>query len=139
MGGCVDSSDICLMRRPRKHGIYLLHFEPRYRHAGHYLGFADNIPARVELHRTGRSGAKLTEAASAAGCRMFLVRTWAGGRKDERKLKGLRNAKRTGSLARLCPACQSLLKLDCAKGILSPLADIGEIAKITKNTLFSTL
>ena len=96
------------MARPRKHGIYLLHFEPRYKHAGHYLGFSDDIPARVELHRSGGSGVRMCEAAVAAGCKMFLVRTWPGGRKDERRLKGLRNEKRVGSLARICPACISL-------------------------------
>ena len=96
------------MKRPRKHGIYLLHLEPRFKHAGHYLGFSDDIPARVELHRSGKSGVRMVEAAVKSGCRLFLVRTWAGGRKRERELKGLRNAGRRGSLARMCPACLSL-------------------------------
>jgi predicted GIY-YIG superfamily endonuclease len=95
------------MSRPRKHGIYLLHFEPRYKHAGHYLGFSDDIPSRVRDHRDGKSGVRMCAAAAAAGCQMFLVRTWAGGRKDERRLKGGRNNGRRGSLARLCPACIS--------------------------------
>jgi hypothetical protein len=98
------------MRPPRKHGIYLLHFEPRYQHAGHYLGFSDNIQERVGLHRDGKSGVRMLKAASQAGCVMFLVRTWPGGRKDERRMKGLRNAKRVGSLARICPVCQALKK-----------------------------
>lgn len=90
-------------------GVYLLHFEPRYRHAGHYLGYADNVARRVHEHRTGQSGVKLTEAAAQAGCTMMLVRVWKNrGRKFERSLKGLRNNKRTGSLARLCPACLEL-------------------------------
>jgi hypothetical protein len=99
------------VKRPRKHGIYLLHFEPRYMHAGHYLGFSDNIPERVAAHRVGQSGVKMLSAAASIGCQMFLVRTWPGGRKDERKMKGLRNAKRTGSLGRqFCPACDAIKK-----------------------------
>lgn len=90
-------------------GIYLLHFEPRYRHADHYLGYADDVLRRVHEHRTGVSGVKLTEAAARAGCTMMLVRVWRRkGRKFERQLKGYRNAGRTGSLARVCPACLAL-------------------------------
>lgn len=92
-------------------GVYLLHFEPRFQHAGHYLGYADDVLRRVGEHRTGTSGARLTTAAADAGTQMMLVRVWKGkGRKFERKLKGLRNAKRTGSLGRLCPACFALRK-----------------------------
>ena len=90
-------------------GVYLLHFEPRYRHAGHYLGYADDVLRRVHEHRTGISGCKLTEAAASAGVIMMLVRVWKNkSRKFERGLKGLRNEKRTGSLARICPACIEL-------------------------------
>jgi len=96
------------MSRPRKHGIYLLHFEPRYKHAGHYLGFSDDIQVRVASHRRGESGVKMLTAAAQSGCVMMLVRTWPGGRKDERRMKGLRNNKRTGSLARICPACKAM-------------------------------
>lgn len=34
-------------------GVYLLHFEPRYKHAGHYLGYAEDIERRVDEHRRG--------------------------------------------------------------------------------------
>jgi predicted GIY-YIG superfamily endonuclease len=97
-------------------GVYLLHFEPRYRHAGHYLGYADDVLRRVHEHRTGVSGVKLTESATAAGCVMMLVRVWKEkSRKFERSLKGYRNAGRTGSLARICPACIEL-RLAARKG-----------------------
>lgn len=95
-------------------GVYLLHFEPRYKHAGHYLGFAKDILRRVHEHRTGCAGCKLTDAAAGAGVTMMLVRVWKGkGRKFERSLKGFRRDKSgkstaVGSLARICPACLEL-------------------------------
>jgi len=89
-------------------GVYLLHFEPKYRHAGHYLGYADDITRRVEEHRKGKSRVPLTEAASLAGVTMMLVKTWKNkGRFFERKLKG-KSSCRSGSLARICPACLAM-------------------------------
>ena len=99
--------------KPPKKGVYLLHFEPRYQHAGHYLGYAKDVMARVALHRSGQSGSVLPEAAARAAVNMMLVRVWRQkGRKFERKLKGASKPhnKRTGSLARLCPACCALKK-----------------------------
>lgn len=88
-------------------GVYLLHFEPRYKHAGHYMGFAEDIQKRLYEHEFGQSRARLPTAAAAAGCKMLLARTWEGAtRDDERKLKGGMFNKRTGSLARLCPICK---------------------------------
>jgi predicted GIY-YIG superfamily endonuclease len=95
-------------------GVYLLHFEPRYKHAGHYLGFAQDILRRVHEHRTGVAGCKLTDAAARAGVTMMLVRVWKNkSRKFERGLKGFRRDKSgrstcVGSLARICPACLEL-------------------------------
>jgi hypothetical protein len=85
----------------RRHGLYLLHFEPRYRHAGHYLGYADDIARRVLEHVTTPSKASpLVQAALAAGCRVTVSRLYLGeGRTFERKLK------RRGSHARHCPTC----------------------------------
>lgn len=87
-------------------GVYLLHFEPRFKHAGHYLGYADDIGARVYQHEYGQSQAHLVTAAVAAGVSLHVARVWPGAdRNAERRLKGGRQAKRTGSLARLCPKC----------------------------------
>jgi predicted GIY-YIG superfamily endonuclease len=89
-------------------GVYLLHFVPRYKHAGHYLGYADDIQKRLYQHEYGQAQVALTDAASKAGVQFLLARTWEGaGRDDERKLKGYRNNRRTGSLARLCPICKA--------------------------------
>lgn len=82
--------------------VYLLHFEPAYKHAQHYIGYTgrDDLFARLEEHRDGR-GAKLCRIASQAGCTLQLARVWHGAeRKNERQLKGR-------SLRPLCPICQT--------------------------------
>lgn len=81
--------------------IYLLHFDRKYKHAGHYLGSTDQpLEARLKEHRTGR-GARLMEVVTEAGIGFELARTWKGSRKDERRLKN------RGGASRLCPLCQS--------------------------------
>ena len=80
---------------------YLLHFERPYKHARHYLGFAEDLERRLELHRAGR-GARLVEVVVAAGIGFRLVRTWEGDRTLERILKNRHNAP-----ARLCPLCRA--------------------------------
>jgi predicted GIY-YIG superfamily endonuclease len=80
---------------------YLLHFERPYKHARHYLGFAEDLERRLELHRAGR-GARLVEVVVAAGIGFQLVRTWDGDGTLERALKNRHNAP-----ARLCPLCQA--------------------------------
>jgi predicted GIY-YIG superfamily endonuclease len=80
--------------------VYLLHFEPSYKHARHYTGYADDVAPRVYAHLHGK-GARLTQVATEAGCTLLLVRVWEDGdRKLERKLK-----QRHGS-APLCPICR---------------------------------
>jgi predicted GIY-YIG superfamily endonuclease len=81
--------------------VYLLHFERPYKHARHYLGFAEDLERRLELHRAGR-GARLMEVVVAAGIGFELVRTWEGDRTLERLLKNRHNAP-----ARLCPLCRA--------------------------------
>jgi hypothetical protein len=80
--------------------VYLLHFDPPYRHARHYAGYTteDDVMYRIERHYAG-TGAKLTAAAVAAGTRLVLARQWIGApRKFER------HTKKRG-MARLCPIC----------------------------------
>lgn len=78
--------------------VYLLHFAPRYRHAGHYLGYTENVPKRFRLHLKGR-GNPLVAAAVENGSKVILVRIWHGDGNAERDLK------RYGSRGRLCPLC----------------------------------
>jgi predicted GIY-YIG superfamily endonuclease len=84
--------------------VYLIHFDQPLHHAKHYLGFAKaDLTARVLQHQAGQ-GAKLTQAAVAAGIQLILVRTWEGNRKLERTLKNRKNA------PKLCPTCKEALK-----------------------------
>jgi predicted GIY-YIG superfamily endonuclease len=79
-------------------GCYLLHFEPSYKHAGHYLGWSPEVQARVNAHLHGK-GARLTEVAHNAGITLILVCVWEeASRKTERKLKNRHSR-------RLCPIC----------------------------------
>jgi predicted GIY-YIG superfamily endonuclease len=79
--------------------IYLLHFSPSYKHAGHYLGYAEDVAPRVNAHLHGK-GARLTQVAKAAGSTLILVRVWEGRtRTDERKMK------QRSHVPELCPIC----------------------------------
>jgi len=79
--------------------IYLIHIEPPYKQARHYLGSTENgAEERLTEHRA-RRGARLTQVAVDAGCQLLLVRTWEGGRNEERRLKNHKNS------PRLCPLC----------------------------------
>lgn len=97
-------------------GCYLLCFhrngiKSHLSHAGHYLGFAEDIGRRLRLHRAGCSGVRFIAAVVAAGHDLKLTRIWPGAdRKMERKLKGHRGKKRAGSLARKCPICMAIKK-----------------------------
>ena len=66
--------------------VYLLHFNTRYKHAGHYLGSTCDLEARLALHAAGR-GARLLHVVQAAGITWRLARTWPGGKAKERQLK----------------------------------------------------
>jgi ribosomal protein L34E len=85
--------------------VYLLHFidpatgaHARYRHAGHYLGWARDVRRRLAEHEAGR-GARLLAVVQAAGLGWELARLWPGGRVRERQIK------RQGGHARHCPLC----------------------------------
>lgn len=78
--------------------VYLLHLRPRYKHARHYLGYAQDVAARVEQHQRG-AGARLTQVAVENDIALELVRVWKGDRNLERRLKRRKNA------PLLCPLC----------------------------------
>ena len=80
--------------------IYLLHFERSYHHARHYLGYTDDLEARVAEHRAGR-GSPLVAAAIRDGIEFCVAATWPGDRTEERRLHRYRNSPR-----RLCPICR---------------------------------
>lgn len=78
--------------------VYLIHFDTPYKHARHYLGYAEDLAERIERHRKG-NGSRLMQVIGAAGIAWQLVRVWPGDRKLERQLKNQKNA------PRLCPVC----------------------------------
>jgi predicted GIY-YIG superfamily endonuclease len=79
--------------------LYLLHFDPRYRHAGHYLGYTEDLPKRFALHIQGK-GSPLVKAAVNNGSRIVLVRVWDEDGNAEQEIKRVMH-----SLVRLCPVC----------------------------------
>jgi predicted GIY-YIG superfamily endonuclease len=81
--------------------VYLIHFDRPYHHARHYIGYTEDVDARLARHHAG-NGAKLLAAVRRAGIGYEMVRTWEGvGRDFERKLKNQKNA------PRLCPVCKA--------------------------------
>ena len=77
--------------------VYLLHFDRRYGHPGHYTGWTSDLTARLAEHAAGR-GARLLAVITEAGIGWHLARTWVGCRSLERALK------RQGGASRRCPA-----------------------------------
>ena len=78
--------------------VYLLHFDRRYRHAGHYTGWTEDLAARLAHHAVG-DGARLLAVVHQAGISWQLARTWPGPRVRERQIK------RQGGASRRCPLC----------------------------------
>ena len=66
--------------------------------AQHYLGMSQDPAKRLISHREG-TGARMLAAAVERGIPFDIVRTWPGGREEERRLKRQRNS------PRLCPRC----------------------------------
>ena len=82
--------------------MYLIHLAAPVcptRPARHYLGSTVDLDARIAHHQHG-TGAKLLAAANDRRIPWTVVRTWDGGRGEERALKNQHNA------PRLCPTCQ---------------------------------
>ena len=88
--------------------VYLVHLQPAYRHARHYLGFAERsgLPKRLREHATSdHQGARLLRVALAAGGDFELTRLWVGSRKLERQLK-----QRKATPRLLCPVCPNPIR-----------------------------
>lgn len=82
--------------------IYVLHFDPPYAHAKHYVGFAEQPDKRIQeqLTSTGRRPSPLVRAAVASGARVLVVACFRGTRDEERRLKD------GGTACRFCPLCR---------------------------------
>lgn len=80
--------------------IYILHFDPAYEHAKHYIGFTTRTPEERVQEHGGHQGSPLVRAAKAAGSTVTLVSEFPGTRADERDLKDRKNTRG------LCPRCK---------------------------------
>jgi predicted GIY-YIG superfamily endonuclease len=79
--------------------VYVLHFEPAYKHARHYVGWTEgDVVRRVAVHLRGR-GSPLVRAAVEAGVDVQLAATYEGTRYLERRLKSWHN---TGRFCAIC-------------------------------------
>lgn len=76
-------------------GVYVLHFDPPFQHAKHYVGFTKrDVNERLAEHLSGR-GNSLVYAAHRAGCRVTVVRFWKSGtRRFEVYLKSRKDVPR---------------------------------------------
>lgn len=86
---------------PERTYVYLLHFDhPISEHhtAQHYLGFAENLPARIAAHRHG-NGSRFCQVARERHIEFKVARIWEGDRHLERSLKNRKNS------SQLCPIC----------------------------------
>jgi predicted GIY-YIG superfamily endonuclease len=102
--------------------LYLLHFSPPYRHAGHYLGYTQDLIKRLALHLRGR-GSPLVRAAVKNGSKVVLVRLWNEDGNAEQEIK------RTGSRARLCPLCNPKA-INVMKAYRSALVHLGTLEQV---------
>jgi predicted GIY-YIG superfamily endonuclease len=80
--------------------VYLLHLDPAFKHARHYVGSARDLAARLAEHGTA-NGARLLEVQREAGGSWHVVRTWPGWKAREREIKDRHD------MPRLCPECSS--------------------------------
>jgi hypothetical protein len=90
--------------------LYLLHLEPRYKHAGHYLGFTPElrVERRAREHMDGveHKASPLVLAALKAGCTVVISRRWEGAQYDRKAER----AKKSRGHARLCPLCRQQIR-----------------------------
>src|SRR6266487_53590 len=87
-----------MSRQNVKGTIYLIHFSTPYKHAAHYMGWAEDLESRLADHQAGR-GSRLMAVIKSAGIDWKLTRTWKGDRYRERQLK------KQGSSKRHYPGC----------------------------------
>ena len=78
--------------------VYLIHLDKPLHHARHYLGYSENLPGRVQMHRNGQ-GAAFMKAIAKNGISWHVSRIWDGDRALERMLKDQHKA------SHLCPTC----------------------------------
>jgi predicted GIY-YIG superfamily endonuclease len=81
--------------------VYLLHFDQKFKHAQHYIGYTSGpVKKRIEEHRSG-NGARLIQVITQQGIGFSVAKTWHGkSRRFERQLKNRHGANK------FCPICR---------------------------------
>lgn len=81
--------------------VYLIHFEKKFWHTQHYLGYTadEKFDKRIAHHRAG-TGSRLMRAVTRAGIEWSVVRTWPN--EDGHFERQLKNRKKSRCL---CPKC----------------------------------
>ena len=90
--------------------VYLLHLSQPMSHARHYIGWANDLDARIAHHRDG-TGARFTQVAVQRGIELLLARVWPDQDKAfERRLKNYKHP------TTFCPMCRVLAANHCMEG-----------------------
>jgi len=87
------------MSEPENKFLYLIHFEQRVAHAGHYLGCTDDLKNRLHEHGNTYRGAALMQECRRRGIAWTLAAVWRHGHDKEHKTK------QVGGLSKYCPIC----------------------------------
>jgi hypothetical protein len=99
MAASSPSQDRLSLRHNVPGTVYVLHFEPAYKHARHYVGWTEgDVTERIAVHLQGR-GSPLIRAAVSAGVDVQLAATYEGTRYLERRLKSWHH---TGRFCAIC-------------------------------------
>lgn len=86
--------------------LFLLHWDPPYHHASHYLGYAKGLGRGAHYADQIARGVKigpheLVMAAQQAGCVIQVADVFVGASRPEQ-----RRMRANGSLSRFCPICR---------------------------------
>lgn len=89
-----------------KNAVYLLHFDRKLCHAGHYLGSAADLGTRLGQHAAG-NGARLTGVIKELGIGWALAKTWTYPTLKEARLAEHHWKQHYKNSSRLCPICKA--------------------------------
>jgi hypothetical protein len=85
--------------------------------AGHYLGWAKDLPDRIDEHvKSHASSSRLIMEANRRGIAWRVVRTWEGTRDLEKKLRGRKQNRQ------LCPECHAAHRAEARARTISHVA-----------------
>lgn len=79
--------------------LYLLHWRDRSGRVEHYIGWTQNLEARMKAHSSASGGCPTTRRFRRTGMRGRLVRLWRGTTRGERRLQ------QTLTFPLDCPLC----------------------------------